>query len=423
MLRRSTLPGFPFHCWGVGLCLMLMAWPGWSGTFNLEQALQLAVSQHPVISQRRNQQEAAQGMLASAQSGRWPSFSGQTGKDYVGKTTLTLRVEQPLWTGGRLTAQIDEADAGVRSAAAALEESQQDIMVRTATTFTELGRLEARIAAARANLVEHARLHAMILNRIDNQITPSSDGILASARLAQAKAELNQNLVLSARARTSLAQLLGQQVTGLVDPVSPQWQQTPLDQVVDSALVHSPTLRRLQALAEAARAATSVRRGQALPQVMLRHDNTRGGQDPQSTTYVAIEYMTGAAGLASYAQIREAEARYQASLADIEMAKRNTGEAVGADWADLQSFHAQTRDLQAQVEAQAQVHESYVRQYVVGRKNWIELLNAQRELALARYALADTQWGLLRSHLRLQIATGELNAAALSGPTASHPHD
>jgi adhesin transport system outer membrane protein len=58
-----------------------------------------------------------------------------------------------------------------------------------------------------------------------------------------------------------------------------------------------------------------------------------------------------------------------------------------------------------------------VRQYVAGRKNWIELLNAQRELTQARYALADTEWGVPRSHLRLQLTTGELSASTIKDPT------
>jgi adhesin transport system outer membrane protein len=402
---------------------MLMLAPAWPAPLALEAALQLAVSQHPVISQRRSQQRAAKDMLDAAESGRWPTLGGQTGKDTYGKATLTLRVEQPLWTGGRLAGQIDAAEAGMRSASAALEESQQDILLRTVNTYTELGRLESRIAAARANVVEHARLRTMILNRIEHQITPNSDGILVSARLAQANAELSQNLVLAARARTALGQLVGERVTDITTPARPPLESPLLDPVVASAISYSPTLRRLQAQADVASAETRVRRGQALPQVMLRHDTTRGGQVPGSSTYVAIEYMTGGAGLASHALIREAEARYQSALAEIEMATRNTVETVGADWADLQSLNTQAGDLQAQVEAQGQVHESYVRLYVVGRKNWIELLNAQRELAQARYALADTQWGVLRSQLRLQLATGQLQAATLPAPTSLNSND
>jgi adhesin transport system outer membrane protein len=415
MKHSSKTPGSPLYYGRVGLSLLLIAAPAWSATLQLEDALRLAVSQHPVIEQQRSLQDAAKGALDTAERGRWPSFSGQTGKDYYGKTTLTLRAEQTLWTGGRLSAQIDMANAGVRNAAASLQESQQDILVRTANAYTELGRLESRTVAARANVIEHDRLRTMIFNRIESQITPNSDGILASARLAQANAELGQIQVLATRARTTLSQLAGQSVTAITALPTPMLRVMPLESTLDTAIVFSPTLRRLDAQAETADAEIRVRRGQALPQVTLRHENTQGGQQPSNSTYVALEYQTGA-GLANLMLVKEAQARYQATLAEKEAARLNVIEAVSADWADLQSLNAQTSDLQAQVQALAQVHESYVRQYVVGRKNWIELLNAQRELAQARYTLADAEWGVLRSQLRLQLATGELSATTLSDP-------
>jgi adhesin transport system outer membrane protein len=416
MKHHSKTSGSPLYYGSVGLSLLLIAAPAWSATLNLKEALRLAVNQHPVIEQRRSLQDAANGVLDTAERGRWPSLSGQTGKDYYGKTTLTFRAEQVLWTGGRLTAQINMANAGVRSAAAALQESQQDILVRTANAYTELGRLESRATAARANVAEHDRLRSMIFNRIENQITPNSDGILASARLAQANAELAQIQVQATRAKTTLSQLTGQPVTTITTPPVPTMRVAQLDGAVDAAIVFSPTLRRLEAQAETTDAEINVRRGQALPQVMLRHENTQGGQQPSSSTYVALEYQTGA-GLSSLMLVKEAEARYQAALAEKDAARRNVVEAVTADWVDLQSLNAQIGDLQAQVRAQAQVHESYVRQYVAGRKNWIELLNAQRELAQARYALADAEWGVLRSHLRLELTTGELSASTLKDPT------
>lgn len=415
-LKRSTSSPARLLCRLAGLCLLLGAAPGWSTPLQLEDALRLAVSQHPAVQQRRSLQDAAKGALDTAERGRWPSFSGQTGQDYDGKTTMTLRLEQPLWTGGRLTAQIDLANAGVHSAAAALQESQQDILGRTATAYTELGRLESRSAAARANVAEHQRLRTMIYNRIDQQISPNSDGILVSARLAQANAELGQMLVQATRARTTLGQLLGQPISAIMALPTPGVRLPLLDSAVDAALVFSPTLQRLDAQAQAAAAEVDVRRSQTLPQILLRHETTQGGLQPSNATYVALEYQTGA-GLANLRQVQEAAARHQAALAEQDTARRTVIETVSAHWADLASFQSQITDLHAQVQAQAQVHESYVRQYVVGRKNWIELLNAQRELAQARYALADAEWGLLRSQLQLQLTTGDLSASTLSAPS------
>ena len=89
-----------------------------------------------------------------------------------------------------------------------------------------------------------------------------------------------------------------------------------------------------------------------------------------------------------------------------EAARRDLIDSVSADWADYRSFAVQVRDLEKQVESTTSVFDSFVRQYAVGRKGWTDVLNAQREVAQARYQLADAVWGQFRAAVRLQIATG-----------------
>jgi len=62
----------------------------------------------------------------------------------------------------------------------------------------------------------------------------------------------------------------------------------------------------------------------------------------------------------------------------------------------------------------AEVVESYLRQYQIGRKNWLDVLNAQREKTNALYNLADMQYGLQQAQVRLMLQTGELRSDALT---------
>jgi adhesin transport system outer membrane protein len=282
-------------------------------------------------------------------------------------------------------------------------------MLRAASAYTELGRFEAGQLAARANVLEHERLHRMILKRIENQITPSSDGLLAGARLSQARAELNQMQAQAARARARLAEIIGQTV-GDIEP-QPARQRRPASLVEASraAVAFSPVLRRLSAQQDSAEADIQVKRGQALPQVKLRHDRNLGGLQPANQTYLMLEYQSGA-GLASLSAIRQSEARRQALEAERQSALRDLSDEVSASWADLLAFEAQALELRTQVATTVLVFESFTRQYAIGRKNWIEVLNAQRELTQARQALADAEWSGLRSALKLQLATGQLSA-------------
>lgn len=67
------------------------------------------------------------------------------------------------------------------------------------------------------------------------------------------------------------------------------------------------------------------------------------------------------------------------------------------------------------------VYDSFVRQYAVGRKGWNDVLNAQREVAQARFQLADVDSGALRARLRLELITGLITAQTLEDPFLAQP--
>jgi adhesin transport system outer membrane protein len=49
-----------------------------------------------------------------------------------------------------------------------------------------------------------------------------------------------------------------------------------------------------------------------------------------------------------------------------------------------------------------------LRQYQIARKNWLDVLNAQRERSQALYNLADTQTNIGALNVRLMLLTGQL---------------
>lgn len=382
------------------------------GTLSLEEALRIAVQSHPSVVSRRNDVQAANARLDAAERQRLPGFQAQTGKDIYGNATTTLRVEQTVWNGGRFAADIQGAQAGIRSSNVSVTLSQQEIMGRVINAYTDLGRVKTRMIVAQSNVQEHERLAALISRRVDSQISPTSDGTMANARLAQARAELNQLTALADRARSSLTQALGQAVTDVETPDLPNISGLSDLAVRQKTLDYSPALRRLTAEEAVLSADIESRKSGMWPQVKLRGDRNTGGIVSNNQAYVALEYQTGA-GLVVQSQIKEAIAKLDSLRASREAAERDAIEAVNADWSDLKSQQMQLEDLRAQVLATTEVFDSSIRQYAVGRKTWVDVLNAQREVAQSRYAQADASWGMLRSALRVNLSTGDLSPESL----------
>ena len=378
----------------------------------LEDALRMAITSHPSVTSRRNDVLAANARLDAAERQRYPNFQAQTGKDVYGNATSSLRVEQPLWNGGRTAADIEGAEASIRSSGASVTLSQLEIMGRVINAFTDLGRVKTRQLVAQSNVQEHERLAALISRRVESQISPTSDGTMANARLSQARAELNQLSALADRSRSSLTQALGQPVTDIQTPALPNLNDMSELSVRQKALDYSPARRQLAAEDAVLNADIDSRSASLWPQLKLRVDRNTGGFISNTQTYLALDYQTGA-GLVAQSQIKEAIAKLDSLRSSREAAERDAIEAVTADWADLKSQQMQLKDLSDQVTATTEVFDSTIRQYAVGRKTWIDVLNAQREVAQSRYAQADAEWGILRSALRVNLFTGDLSSESL----------
>ena len=65
-------------------------------------------------------------------------------------------------------------------------------------------------------------------------------------------------------------------------------------------------------------------------------------------------------------------------------------------------------DLQRTLKANAEVLASYERLFIAGKRGWLEVINAARELTQAQTALADVQALHLASATRLRLHAGEL---------------
>jgi len=65
------------------------------------------------------------------------------------------------------------------------------------------------------------------------------------------------------------------------------------------------------------------------------------------------------------------------------------------------------------VDATSSVVESYLRQYAVGKKSWLDVLNAQRESTQARNTLVEYEILYLTSLYRLKVLLNEINPNAL----------
>lgn len=374
--------------------------------------LELAMVQHPTILQSRSQAQAAGYDLAAAKWGRFPTLSSELRSDST-YTQSIAKLEQPLWAGGRINGRVDQGEANLRAAEAAVREAELNALTQVSTSFFEVLRLSSRLQTAEENVQEHQRLYDMIARRQQAQISPQADVTLAQARLQQAITERLQIQRQLETTRNSLTQWAGPIDGQPVAPGQVRYVRTPATQdLVDRVLQASAQRTKLQAQIESAEAQIRVAQAQGLPTVVAGVQRIVSGPNPynmdRNHSYVGVQYQPGA-GLSALSGISAALARKEASERELQALDRSLENQAKSLYSDIDVLQAQLQPAQDLLAGTSDLVDSYLRQYQIGRKNWLDVLNALREKTQAHYNLADVRFTLQQSQVRMLLLSGDLS--------------
>lgn len=389
------------------LVLPFIATCAYPATWNLDTVLREAVTQHPDVRARRDEQQSANDRLDAARWGRFPSLTGDVRTQPSGPQSIA-KLEQPLWFGGRIGGQIDASTADLKVAGASLGEMQLDVLQRSAAAFFEVLRLEGRLKAAIANESEHALLLKIIQRRVQAEVSPKTDETQAAARWQQAKTDRIQTTRQLDTARLTLEQLVGAPASDLSAPERIQIVRWTESSLLDAAISVSPERQRLQAQVEAADAQISLAKSQLVPNVVVGYQSIMGplfsGQQ-RTQAYLALQVQTGA-GLSSFSGVRAAVAKKSAASEAIDAHDRRLTQTVRSTWTENVALAEQVEPVRSLLQGSEEIVASYLRQFQVGRKNWLDVLNAQREKTQASYSLTDLEFPLMLSSVKLLLLAG-----------------
>lgn len=375
----------------------------------LEQILRIASETHPSIAQRLSEQGASDYSVTGARWQRWPSVIMSSSRGPLGSTLTEVQLEQPLWTGGRITANINAAEARAEAARHSVLETRKTIIERAINAYAEAMRLQSRIAIADAAIQDFEQLTAMIDRRVENGISPKADAINVRARLQQANSERLQLYLQRRNIRTELELLIGQRFSELVAPQALQPSVISLEDAVQVTLDNAPELARLNAEERVAEETIAATRSNLSPSLSLRYQRIFGGSTFYATDQLLIgmTYQPGS-GLSSLSAISEAEARRTGTTYAREAIRLELMNRVRNLWQQADSSRRELTVLGDLVSSTQEVYASCLRQFPVGRRTWLEVLLARRDATQAQYARSDTQWIGFAAELKLQLITGQL---------------
>jgi outer membrane protein, adhesin transport system len=376
--------------------------------WELAPLLNGAAKTHPDITKAQEDLRVAEQQWVAAKWGRFPRMVAEA--QALGQAQGVARIEQPLWTGGKLTAQIASAEAGFHAAQAGVVAAQQNVLVQVSDAYFDAQRLTQRIAVAEANRQTLRRLSEFMSRRVAAEVSSEADLILVQVRQQQASNEINAMHQQLGAILSDLAQWVGEPVASLSSEVDVLPLATPnLQHWVERVLGYSPERQRLQWLIQKAAADINLAKSVGLPKLTGAYQTNWGqssGAVEKSRFYIGLQFDSGA-GLSTQADVAAAEAKYRSVMSDLDGLDRRLGARVNLLLNDIASQEQQIEGVKNLTRTAELIVDSYLRQFQVGRKNWLDVLNAQREKVAAEHAAIDVVSGVKKSRTRLYFLSGD----------------
>lgn len=402
---QEQAPGLPSEAIKPPVAIPLVIAPQGSTLIN---SVRLALESHPNVRVAQAKLEAARFGLSAAEWGRYPSLAAEMSRSQDGDAIRRLQLQQPLWAGGRIDADIGSNSTKVTAATAAIREAELGLAEQIVQTAVELRKARVQLARANESLSGYQKLLDAIERRAEGGLGLQSDVILARSRIAQAKASSAQFEANERRINTRWMALTGISSTDLKVPETTAADAASVEELLSDAKAFSPALARLQAEVETAGFDAEATQASAWPQLSVRAVRSwqSGVVNLIDTQYLAVlEYQPGS-GLGVIDRARATYAQRDATQAQIAKTERDIEEQIRSAIADRQGFSARVTALDAASTANAEIIDSFIRQYNIGKRTWLDVLNAQREWTESVQLAEETRYNALASAYRLAVLSG-----------------
>ena len=384
-------------------------------TLSLKDAFTLSLQSHPIIKAKRSDIEASKSGIDVAKWQRFPSVSSQTLPGRVGSgTSILLRIQQPLWAGGRITSGIDAAEAKAIGSEASFIDAEQQIISRVSNAYFDYLKFQEKIRLSTINIQEHQRLLEIISRRSESEVSSQNEIVMARSRLSTA---VNERIQFSSQfhnAKADLEQLTGQKFKKLtIEKFKINTDINNIDHYLSKAVEFSPGLKKIDADWQAAKLQIEVKKASLWPQLSLNVDNYTGSTYPDHMVYLSLGYQSGN-GLSTVSSIQEAKSQSATFEQNFEASKKDLQDKLRIDFYLLNTSVNSEKVLIDLANSNKDVYESFLRQYSIGKKTWLEVLNSRKEATQAEYSRTDAKWTSFQADFRIQSAIGAINSTNIN---------
>jgi len=394
----------------------------------LRQSIAESIDDNPVVKRALKSYQAVSEEVRAAEGGYYPTVDATLGYGYewtktgtnsdeeLNRREVRLNVNQMIFDGGATTAEVERQEARMRSAMANLQDVSEDYVLEAGRAYLELLRREQLLNSANETLLNHVRIYEQIKRRSE-----SGMGSLSAIQQAEGRLALAEVNALAAEnnmrdAKANYERIYGMAPEDSLEPVDAMI--APLPESLDAAHQQTteshPVMAVAQADIEAAISQREAAESRMYPRLDLEierrwDDNLDGQPGPNEdlTAMLRLRYNLYNGGEDS-ARIRRSEHQLGEAQAIQRDALRQARQSLELSWNAYEILGRQMEFLSDHLSASEKTRDAYQKQFDIGQRTLLDLLDTENEVFSARNQLVEAQIDHQIAQMRVLNATGSL---------------
>lgn len=439
--------------WALGsICLTLFVLgpvPGASAT-SLREAVKMAVANHPAVLASENRSLSANQEIKVQRAGLLPridliasaayintdSPSEQLGASSGGSEALDIRqftaaltLSQLLFDGGQRFALIDAAKAGALAEEFGVDGVRSEIALLAVQAYVQVIRDRMHLQNSLTHIDKLMEIERKV--RIGASAGVDTGGNLAQVvgRLAEAESERASIIASLRNSEAAYLQIVGQEPDTLTMPdevTGPSL--ASVTSAIQRAADNNPILLRAGATTDSLRGQETAARRVFWPQLnleisasaesssskerdLLPPESRILNRDVEDVRAMVVGSLNLYAGGGEEARARQARYDRAEGERNYDRVRRAVEERIRNSFNEIRSSSERVPLLNVEIEAQTQVIAVFERQFDLGQRGLLNVLEERSELFRTQIELADARTSVRSARYAVLTDTGEILAA------------
>ncbi|MFC3396439.1 TolC family outer membrane protein [Brenneria rubrifaciens] len=418
--------------YNVALMTLIVAFANTAYADTIQEAIKHSLNTHPEVSASINSRFSAEHDLSAAKGAYLPSvtlnagvgreetdssstrFSGNHGVELT-RSESSINLSQMVFDGFATSSEVARQRATVNSRAYNVLNTSETTALNAVEVYLSVLQRQEFVRLAEANLASHERIYDQIRLRSEQGVGRLADMEQAEARLAQARNNVLTEKTNLDDAITNYLSVVGKEPDNLILPDSAMLSvPASLAEARRIMLANSPALKSAESDVEATEKQYEASKSTFYPRVNVElarsMDNNIDGSRGHNNEWQAMLRMqynlyqggSGKANMESKAyQIKEAQDVRNNAL-------RLLDEELRLSWSALNNARQQLPIAAEYAERSMKVRSAYQKQFSLGERTLLDLLDSENELFTAQRRLVEVRFIGRFTEYRIKSRMGDL---------------